>query len=78
MKISLSYLEDLISNNVLQVKELPSGHYTYEYALHYFNENAVFGLIELEHEIISDLDCKTIGYFGVEYSHNLLVYNLKN
>lgn len=77
MIISLDFLDSFIKSKIINVVKIPRGNYAYEYSMENYNEGRVFGLIELEHNIISDLDNKIIGYFGVNYEHNIFVYYLK-
>lgn len=77
MKMSHSLLKQLIKSKIIRSKEVPIGHYSFEYAKEHYKEGTVFGILELENEIISDLDNKTIGYFGVNFEHNVLAYYLK-
>lgn len=77
MKMSHSLLKEIIRSKVIKVTELPIGHYTMEYAKEHYAEGTVFGILELEHDIISDLDNKVIGHFGLSFEHNILAYYLK-
>ncbi len=76
MSISLKFLEELKKSKLLKVIKVPIGHYNYEYATLDYNNATVFGFIELEHDIISDIDNKVIGHFGLKLSHNIIVYYL--
>lgn len=77
MKISHGFLKSLIKSKIIKANEVPIGHYHYEYAKEHFEDGAVFGTLELDNEIISDLDNKIIGYFGINYEHNIMAYYLK-
>ena len=77
MKISRNLLKEMESNKIIKVNKVPVGHYAFEYAKEHYAEGTVFGVIELENEIISDLDNKIIGYFGVSFEHNILAYYLR-
>ena len=76
MKMSRSLLEQIEENKIIRVEKLPIGHYNFEYAKEHYAEGTVFGNLELENEIISDMDNKIIGYFGVSFEHNILAYYL--
>lgn len=77
MKISHGFLKSLIKSKTIKVNEVPLGNYYFEYAKEHFEGGTVFDTIELENEIISDLDNKVIGYFGINYEHNIMAYYLK-
>lgn len=77
MKMSHSLLKQLDKSKTIRIVEVPIGHYTYEYAKEHYAEGTVFGSIEIENEVISDIDNKVIGYFGVNFEHNILAYYLK-
>jgi Fe2+ or Zn2+ uptake regulation protein len=77
MKISHNLLKQFKKSKIIRIEEVPLGHYTFEYAKEHYANGTVFGIIELENEIISDLDNKIIGYFGVNLEHNILAYYLK-
>lgn len=77
MKISHGFLKSLISSKIIKVHEVPIGYYYFEYAKHHFKDGTVFDTLELENEIISDLDNKVIGYFGINYENNIMAYYLK-
>jgi hypothetical protein len=75
--MSLNLLNEIKKNKVIKVEQVPKGHYNFEYAKEHYNEGTVFGNLELESEILSDLDNKIIGYFGVSFEHNILAYYLR-
>jgi Fe2+ or Zn2+ uptake regulation protein len=75
--MSYSLLEQLISSKIIRIHKVPNGFYYYEYAKEHYEGGTVFGILELEHEILSDFG-KVIGYFGVKFEHNILAYYLKN
>lgn len=77
MKMSRNLLKQIEKSKIMKVYELHVGHYTFEYAKEHYAEGTVFGSLELENEIISDLDNKIIGYFGLNLEHNILAYYLK-
>lgn len=77
MIISHKFLEEMERNKNIRIHKLPIGHYHYEYAKEHYAEGIVMGVLELEHPIISDLDNKVIGYFGMSFEHNILAYYLK-
>lgn len=75
MKISHNLLKQLEENKIVKVYKVPIGHYAFEYAKNHYAEGTVFGVIELENEIISDnADNKVVGYFGFNFEHNILAY----
>jgi hypothetical protein len=76
MKISHNLLKEIERNKIIKVNKVPVGHYNYEYLKEHYAEGTVFGVLELENEVISDLDNKVIGYFGVSFEHNILAYYL--
>lgn len=77
MRISYNLLKQLKKSKILRIEEVPIGHYAFEYAKEHYAEGTVFGLLELENEIVSDLDNKIVGYFGANFEHNILAYYLK-
>ncbi len=76
MKIDLDFLLELKKSQIIKVQKVPLNHNCYEYAIEEYDEGAVFGLIELEHQIVDEWDI-TIGHFGVSFDHGILVYYLK-
>lgn len=78
MKISYNFIKNLEKSKIVNVVKIPLNHYNFEYAKEHYEEGTVFGNLELENEIISDLDDRVIGYFGANLEHNILAYYLKN
>lgn len=77
MIISHSFLKNMEKNKIIRIHKLPIGHYHYEYAKEHYAEGTVMGVLELEHSVVSDLDNKVIGHFGISFEHNILAYYLK-
>jgi hypothetical protein len=77
MRISVEFLEAIKDSKIIKVSKVPKGHHTFEYAKEHYKEGQVIDAIELEHEIIGDLSNKVVGYFGINFEHNILAYYLK-
>lgn len=77
MKISLDFLNAIVQHNNIKIYEVPVGHYTFEYAQQHYLEGIVMGAIEIENEIINELNDNVIGYFGINFEHNIMAYYLK-
>lgn len=77
MKMSYNLLKQIESSKIIRIQKVPIGHYNFEYAKEHYDEGTVFGILELENEILSDNSDKIMGYFGVNFEHNILAYYLK-
>jgi hypothetical protein len=77
MRISYEFLEEMKEAKIIKIHKVPKGHHTFEYAKEHYKEGKVFDSIQLEHEIMGDLSNNIIGYFGVNFEHNIMAYYLK-
>jgi hypothetical protein len=74
--MSQNLLKEMEKSKIIKFYKVPKGYYNFEYAKEHYNEGTVFGTLELENEIISDINNKIVGYFGISFEHNILAYYL--
>lgn len=79
MVLSKKILEQLIESKIMKIYEVPERNCYFEYLQNHYQDGTAFGIIELENEIIDDIDYnKVLGYFGVNFQHNIIAYYLLN
>lgn len=61
-------------NKVIIMKEVNKGNYYYEYAQASYKEGIAIGILELENAIFDDVTYDIIGYFGINWEHNIMAY----
>jgi len=75
MKISYDFIKQLKETNCMKIIQIIKNHNIYEFSIDTLPEGRVIGTILLEDEVIDELG-NLIGYFGIDFHYNILVYNL--